>query len=291
MVSFTFSGTYRGQEEAARVLADAGAAGTFYVSSGYLGFPDYLDVDAVREIARQRSEVGGAALDSRSLVLMDTAQTRRQVCDDRATLAALGLAPTSFAYPRGGWSYRAQSVARSCGYNSARGIAGLRGARSCEACPGTETVPPRNPYALRTATSSTRLPDLRRAVQAAQRSGGGWVPLVFGRVCACPKGEAGTVTVRELRRMVRWATARPGVEVQTVDQVVGGEVAPVEGTPLPRLVPPPRTVRQEAIPAAPLVRVLGVPVEQGQIIFTGLLLTVAVVITYRRATRAVRHGQ
>lgn len=290
-VSFTFTGGYTGQEVAARILGEAGVGGTFYVNSGYVGFPAYLGIDQLREIARHRSEIGGAALDGQDLAALDARRTRRQVCDDRATLAALGFVPTSFAYPRGSWSYAAQSAARSCGYNSARGLSGLRHpGYSCESCPATETVPPRNAYALRTSGSRAGLPQLRRIVLEAERQGGGWVPLTFTHVCNCPEHE-GSVSPRAFAELVRWVLARPAVEVRTVDDVVGGPLREATGTPLDRLVPTPEAKPAPAAPELPTWRLLGIPLGQAQIIFTGMAVALTCVLTYRRATRAVRHAR
>ena len=55
VVSFTFDGTFKGQEDAAVILSENGLAGTFYVNSGYLDFPAYLSVDQLRSIARNRN--------------------------------------------------------------------------------------------------------------------------------------------------------------------------------------------------------------------------------------------
>ncbi|WP_445258829.1 polysaccharide deacetylase family protein [Nocardioides aurantiacus] len=291
VVSFTFTGGYAGQEAAARILGEAGVGGTFYVNSGYVGFPAYLGIDQLREIARHRSEIGGAALDGQDLTGLDGRQAHERVCDDRATLTALGFAPTSFAYPRGSWSYTAQTAARSCGYNSARGLSGLRHpGHSCESCPTSETIPARNAYALRTSGSGADLAQLRRLVGEAEREGGGWVPLALTRVCDCPEQD-GAVTPRAFAAFVRWVLARPGVEVRTVDDVVEGPLREAEGTPLARLVPTPEPPPAPDPPALPTWRVLGLPLGQAQIIFTGLAVAATCVVTYRRATRAVRHAQ
>src|SRR4051794_23469297 len=61
-VSFTFTGGYRGQEAAAHTLVRDDMQGTFYLSSGLIGLPDYLDKADVRSIAASGREIGGGTV-------------------------------------------------------------------------------------------------------------------------------------------------------------------------------------------------------------------------------------
>ena len=299
IVSFTFDGTYKGQDDAARILAANGLAGTFYVNSGYLDYPAFLSVDDVRTIARQRSEVGGASLYGNDLSQLTVDQARQQVCNDRATLAQLGFQVTSFAYPHGAGEPEVKEVVQECGYNSSRDLAGLyEGPGNCDSCPRGETVPPTDYFRIRTNQPGISLESLKRHVEAAEDNGGGWVPLVFTHVCLCPENVGEAITPDDFRTFVEWMTKRPDTtSVLTVDQVMGGPLQPVVGVPLKRLVPdpspavsqPPETPRA-ALSQTAAWTILGVGIGQAQILAIGICVTIAVALTYRAATRGRRHA-
>jgi len=291
-VSFTFTGSYNGQDAAASILAGHGLAGTFYVNSGYLDYPGYLSVDQLRSITRAGSEIGGGSLKNTDLATMSREEVHETVCDDRATLTALGLPVTSFAYPRGRWTYDAQLAAHECGYNTGRQIAGLKVSEDhCPACPLAENIPAANAYQVRTTSPGSRVSDLKSLVERAELHGGGWLVLAFSNVCICPE-RSGAITPYRLDEFARWISERPSVSVRTVDQVVGGELRDAVGTPLERFMPRP-SPRATPVPLSriPAWTVLGVQVGQAQILLTGLLLSVAVVMTYRVATRSNRYGK
>jgi hypothetical protein len=102
-------------------------------------------------------------------------------------------------------------------------------------------LPPKDDFSVRTASPSQSLPALKEQVERAEE-GGGWVPLVFSRICACPdKISAGdAISPTDFKAFVAWLADRPdSTRVRTVDQVMGGELRPVVGAPLPRVVPDP----------------------------------------------------
>lgn len=292
VVSFTFDGTFKSQDEFARILADHGMAGTFYVNTGYLDFPAYLTVDQLRAIARDRNEIGSASLFGNDLTAMPEAQARREVCDDRATLAQLGFQVTSFAYPRGAQSPSVKAVVQGCGFNSGRRYTGLyESATSCSACPVGETLPPTDDFRLRTPPEETTVAGLEDEVARVERAGGGWLPLVFTKVCVCP-GEQDAISPTDFEAFVTWVAERPGTTVKTVDQVMGGPLKAVHGDPLRRLVPDPSAAisSDEPLSRRSAWTILGLGIGQAQIIFTGVIVSVAMVVTYRIATRGQRHG-
>jgi peptidoglycan/xylan/chitin deacetylase (PgdA/CDA1 family) len=292
-VTLTFTGGYNGQDDAAKILAEYGLAGTFYINSGHIGDPAYLTVDQLRAIARARSEVGGASLMNHDLSQLSDEAVKQEICDDRATLYALGFPATSFSFPYGSASFTAQTAAESCGYNSARGLAGLLGFTSgCGACPLTETVPPRNAYEIRTVSPGLSISRLKAEVRTAEQHGGGWLVLPIRYVCVCPDKGGDAFTPTELEQLVAWLADRPATtQVRTVDQVVGGELQAPVGTPLERLVPHPSSGSSTSVSRIPAWSVLGMQIGQAQLLFTAMLLSVAVVATYRAATRSNRYGK
>ena len=295
VVSFTFDGTFKGQRTAARILSDNGMAGTFYVNSGYLGFPAYLSVDDLRSIVRDRNELGGASLYGNDLSGLPVARATAEVCNDRMTLAQLGFQTTSFAYPHGASTAQVKSVAQQCGYNSGRELAGLYQSESdCSSCPKGETLPPTDDFRIRTAEPGTTLAELKAQVLRAERFGGGWVPLVFVKVGLDPNHPGETISPHDFTAFVRWMGSRPPTtRVATVDQVMGGQLKPVVGTPLRRLVqdPSPAIGTTTALSHVPAWTVLGIGIGQAQILMLGCVMAVAAVLAYRVATKGDRYAR
>lgn len=298
VVSFTFDGTFKGQEDAAEILSENGLAGTFYVNSGYLDFPAYLSVDQLRSIARNRNEIGGASLFGNDLSRLSAEEATTQVCSDRATLAQLGFQVTSFSYPYGAGTAQVKAVAQACGYNSAREFAGLyESAEDCSSCPAGETMPPVDDFRIRTPSPGTSLDDLQRHVLQAEDNGGGWVPLVFTNVCVCPEEGDDAISPTEFATFVQWMAERPSsTTVKTVDQVMGGALKPVKGEPVARLVPDPSVAigsgtSPGALSKKPAWTVAGIGIGQSQIIFFGVALTAAIIVTYRVASRGNRYAR
>jgi peptidoglycan/xylan/chitin deacetylase (PgdA/CDA1 family) len=293
-VSFTFTGGYRGQEAAAQILARHDMQGTFYVSSRFIGLPDYLAGADLRSIAASGSEIGGGTVSHRDLATMTDRKVLQEICADRSILSSWGFPVTSFAYPHGSWSYAAQAAAQKCGYNSARGLAQLRVSNThCSACPPSESLPPLNAYELRTTSPRATVVDLETVITHAQQSGGGWVLVAVDRVCRCPDRGHGALTPEQFEQLVRWVSARPAVRVRTVNQVVGGPVRPVPPVSDAQITQAADIRRDDVSPLSrrPAWTVLGVGIGQVQILFSGLLMATAVVGTYRVATRGSRYGR
>lgn len=292
-VSLTFDGTFASQVGFSRILAERGLAGTFYVNSGYLGYPAYLDVDEVRSIARDRNEIAGASMLGADLTRLPGPEMDAQICDDRATLAQLGFQTTSFAYPRGAQDPQVKAAVQRCGYNSARRSSGLfDSSTSCSSCPVAETVPATDDYRIRTSPQTSDPAELRSRVDRAARHGGGWVPLVFTKICVCPD-EDDAISPDAFRAFVAWLDGREATIVRTVDQVMGGPMRTVHGVPLPRLVadPSPAISTEAPLSRTPAWTLWNQGIGQSQIILVGVLLAIAVSVTFRLATRSARHGR
>jgi hypothetical protein len=163
----------------------------------------------------------------------------------------------------------------------------------CSACPPSESLPPRNAYELRTTSSRATVAGLERAISRAQESGGGWVLVALDHLCRCPDRGDGALTPEQFEQFVRWVSARPGVGVRTVNQVVGGSVRPVPPASTAQMTQGTDTHHDDASPLSqrPAWTVLGVGIGQVQILFSGLLMATGVVGTYRVATRGSRYGQ
>ena len=253
VVSFTFDGTYKGQEVAAQILADHDLAGTFFINSGYIGYPAFLSVDELRSISRNRHEIGGASLYGNDLSDIDANEATQQVCDDRATLSQLGFQVTSFAYPYGTTRCR-PSVGRGMRLQQRPRTRGLYHRRPAARLPKAESLPPADDMRIRSAGYTNDVERLKSRSSVPETVGGGWVPLVFTHVCVCPELGDDAISPADFKDLVTWV-AEPTSWVDTVDQVMGGDLEDCVGTPLQRLVPEAsrsrssRTRRPLAVPA------------------------------------------
>jgi hypothetical protein len=79
------------------------------------------------------------------------------------------------------------AIVRQCGFASARQGGGISNKSTTPAFPYVETVPPPDPYAIRTiavdGAANEKLADLQSFVNAAAANGGGWLPITFHNVC------------------------------------------------------------------------------------------------------------
>jgi len=228
VVSLTFDDGFATQWNARRLLDAHGYHGTFYINSARLGTARRLTAGQVSALAASGHEIAGHTLDHVDLPTVGRAARLREICRDRIALGRiLGTAPTSFAYPYGASQPDVERDVAACGYNSARTVGGLRPeSGTCDGCPFAERTTPADPLRIRSDTSfvaTTPIEYAQAQIEGAQRTGGGWVPLVFHEVCdGCSKL---AITPRHLDQLLDWMAAR-GVRVETVQQVVGGAAKP-----------------------------------------------------------------
>lgn len=228
VVSLTFDDGDADQVMAADILAAHRMPATYYIISGAVGSPGYLTLDQIRHLAAQGNEIGGHTVSHLDLTQVSLAEARRQVCQSRQILTDWGFRVTSFAYPDGSANADLRAVVRECGFSSARLDGGLL-SPTCDGCAAASAFRPPDPYGVPTAEqvdTSWTVADLRRVVTNAERTGG-WVPLVFHHVC--DTSVCGPLSIRTdtLRAFADWLADRGNTRVQTVDQVIGGRVAPV----------------------------------------------------------------
>ncbi|KYF77159.1 polysaccharide deacetylase [Sorangium cellulosum] len=225
VVSIEFDDTLADQLSARSLLAEHRMHATFFVNSGRLDRPGYLTVAELRALASDGHEIGGHTVDHVRLPGLPAREQRRQICDDRRALLALGFAVSDFAYPWGAHDSVSAGLVRSCGYDSGRGAGGL-GLLACVLCARAETIPPHDAAATRTPGSlrrGHRLPGIQALVRRAQQDAG-WMQLTFHHVCdAC---EEYSISREDLSTLLGWlAEERDAgrVVVLTVRQVIHGE--------------------------------------------------------------------
>jgi peptidoglycan/xylan/chitin deacetylase (PgdA/CDA1 family) len=209
-----------------------GMHATFFINSGPIlaHDPDHMRVRQLRRLARAGNEIGGHTVDHANIQPLSTAEATAEVCDDRATLTGWGFTVTSFAYPFGSYDANSEAVVASCGYDSARTVAGVSihvGKNKIG-----ETIPPLDPYATRTPPNpkkATKLSTMEQYVLNAEAgvaaSGQSlWIQFVFHRYC---DAHCGAYTVQPakftaLLDFLQAETLAGRVSVQTTAEVIAG---------------------------------------------------------------------
>jgi hypothetical protein len=234
LVSLTFDDGLT-ESPTRNILANHGMNGTFYVNSNLIGSGGtYLTKAELDGLYADGNEIGGHTINHVDLAtLSDTAQ-QTAICNDMQNLVNWGYPIHSFAYPYGSTGSTTQSiVSAGCPgvgtYESARSVGGLVSGTNCFNCPWAESIKPGNPYYISvnsSVASTTTLADLQSYVMQAENNGGGWVALVFHRVCdGC---NTLSVSPALLDAFLTWLEAREqqGTYVRTVHQVISGDYPP-----------------------------------------------------------------
>jgi hypothetical protein len=258
VVSLEFDDGTADQAPARSLLSSHNMQGTFFVNSGRISDPkgEMLTWSQLQDLASDGNEITGHTVDHVNLPQLeatDLDEAKRQICNDRVNLLNKGFQPTNFAYPYGAHDDTTKSLARDCGYNSARDTGGVVSPGICDGCPLAESIPPGDPYRTRTpenVKSTTSLDTIKGYVTQAENSGGGWVQIVFHHICdGC--GQTWSITQADLTSFLDWLQPRAasGTVVKTVRQVVGGPVQPAVNGPAPTPLPGPNLFRNPSLEA------------------------------------------
>ncbi|MFI6508310.1 polysaccharide deacetylase family protein [Streptosporangium sp. NPDC050855] len=238
VVSLTFDDGDSTHPAVAGMLERHGMRGTFYVNTDTVGGEEKLTRRELARIAKKGHEIGGHTLTHVRLTELTRSEQETQICDDRRRLVSWGYRPATLAYPFGSVDSDAKAVARRCGYDAARGVGGLK-EWACPACPGAETLRPRDRYDIRTPGSireDTLLRHMRQQILNAEKTGG-LVPLVFHRVC----DDCGlySVTPERMNDFLGWLKDRRsrGTVVKTLKDAVGARHRPLPPAEDPAAAP------------------------------------------------------
>jgi peptidoglycan/xylan/chitin deacetylase (PgdA/CDA1 family) len=249
-VSFTFDDGRPSQMAAAQELAERGMTGSFYIVTSEIGAPGVMTLRDLNTLKAAGMEIGAHSVLHRDLPTLASDEVLRELCLSRNWLMERGFDVHGMAYPHDWTNAAVKQQVAACGYKSAR-TGGQLLCGPYHYC--AETLPPLDPYALRTPPDFnmwTTLADMKAAVTNAQNNGGGWVPLELHDVCdgpADPFLPAGApctppyVIPRAFYlEFLDWLKAEVDtgrVQVKTVREVVGGVLHP----PVPVDPVPPRT--------------------------------------------------
>lgn len=208
VVSLTFDDGLASHARAADLLESRGLRGTFYVPSGLLGKPGRLDWGDLVRLAERGHEIGGHTESHAALTEIPLEQARQEIARDRDALTSRGLDPSSFAYPYGKFTDEIADLVRALGYAAARGVGGV-----------VETVPPLNPYQLRTPHSArtwTTADHLAGLTLAAQHEEG-WLILPFHHI-GHDRGSTYTTQPGQFTAYLDWLVERdmPVIPVREV---------------------------------------------------------------------------
>ncbi len=233
LVSLTFDDGLT-QSPARAILAKHGMHGTFYINSNKVDSGGgYLTKAEVDGLLADGNEVGGHTINHLDLATLSDSDQQAAICNDMHNLVDwYGLDQIhSFAYPFGSTGPSSQSlVAAGCdglgAYESARAVGGLISGQYCQDCPWAESIPPGNRFFVASNASvatTTTLADMQGYVIQAEQHGGGWVPLVFHRVCDGCSSLA--VKPDDLDALLTWLETRTAnhTYVRTVHEVMSGD--------------------------------------------------------------------
>jgi peptidoglycan/xylan/chitin deacetylase (PgdA/CDA1 family) len=241
VVSLTFDDGSASQYSTLSMLSAHGMNGTYYINSGLVGSSSYyMTWPQLHDLYNAGNDVGGHTVDHADLTKLSTANATAEVCNDRTSLINNGFSPvTSFAYPYAAVNTSAEQIVKQCGYSSGRTVGDINSINACTSCPYAETIPPQDPYYLRTpenATTSTTLSTLETYVTNAETHGGGWVILVFHGICDNRCTDTNSLSPSIFTALLDWLQPRSanGTVVRTVDQVMNGTSPP----PGPDTTPP-----------------------------------------------------
>lgn len=229
VVSLTWDDGRSSQAGSMAIQQSRGFPATYYVNSDMVGSSGYyLTKPQLDEIAASENEIGGHTRRHENLTRITPEEASATICNDRNQIMSWygPQAGKSFAYPFGASNTAVEQIAEDCGYSSARSISGVLTPYVCAGCPPSESIPPANPYQLRTAGASisnrTTLADLQFQVENASVAGGGWVILVLHSLGV--PGDSFSIDPILYGEFLDWLKARQDVTVRTVGDVIANGV-------------------------------------------------------------------
>ena len=232
IVSLTFDDANADQLAAKSMLAAHGMHGTFYIPSGRVGTASFLTWSDLLGLQTAGHEIGGHTIDHVHLTTLSAADQKHEICNDRTALLTHGLAAMDFAYPFGDADSTTEIIVAGCGYTSARDIGGIVSPDGCSDCAYAETIPPRDPFLIRSPSSvkeTWTLADLKNAVTNAEAHGGGWLIFTFHHICSsCNTYQ---LMPRLSTQFLAWLAPRAASRDHRQDRARGdgGHLTPVSG--------------------------------------------------------------
>ncbi|MCU1657206.1 MAG: putative xylanase/chitin deacetylase [Pseudonocardiales bacterium] len=200
VVSLTFDDAYENHFLYARpLLLTYGMTATFYVitSDSDRPYRCCMSWKELRILQADGNDIGSHTVTHPYVTHLTPSELTREVCDSRQVMLSNGIIdPQSFAYPFGTYDAAAERTVRRCRFTNARQGGGISPSNTTPGAPYAESLPPKDPYAVRTVavdgSSPIQLTHLKRFVLAAAAHGGGWLPITFHQVCKADAADYGT---------------------------------------------------------------------------------------------------
>lgn len=141
-IAFTFDDGTIDHYDVANKLEQYDMRGTFFINSGHIGTPGFMNPLELQELQSRGHEIGGHSVNQvEHLVGLSYETQQLRIQTDYDTLTGLGLNITSFAWPYGETSENLTQIVKNVGYARARDIGGIKVPTSCSLCPSTLAVP------------------------------------------------------------------------------------------------------------------------------------------------------
>jgi peptidoglycan/xylan/chitin deacetylase (PgdA/CDA1 family) len=191
VVSFTFDDAYADQwQYAVPLLRSNDMNATFYVITADSDgpYPCCMSWAQLRTLQGEGDDIGSHTISHPRLTTLTTARVTKEICGSRADMLRNGINdPESFAYPYGSYNKANERVATHCGFTNARQGGGISSSDIKPGPPWAESLPPKDPEAVRTVAvdgpSPMLLSDLEGYVTATVAHRGGWLPITLHDVC------------------------------------------------------------------------------------------------------------
>ncbi len=105
------------------IMKKYGFTGIVYIVGGYMGTPEYMNVDQIREMAKGGWEVGSHTMRHLDLTSLDPEQQQYEIFESRRFLESeIGVPVLTFSYPFGVTNRTVINMAYSAGYIAAMGL-------------------------------------------------------------------------------------------------------------------------------------------------------------------------
>lgn len=122
MISFSFDdGWDSGYANGLPVFDAAGVKATYYMTTNHLEYPGFVTPEELLDVKARGHEIGNHTQSHADLTTLTRQAARAEVNGAKEALAALGIAPTTYAHTFGATNDAIERIVKNAGYAGARG--------------------------------------------------------------------------------------------------------------------------------------------------------------------------
>lgn len=122
LISFTLDdGWDSGYENGLPVFDAAGVKTSYYITTEHLEFPGFVTPEQLLDVQERGHEIGNHTRTHADLTQLSPEEARAEIETAKSDLAALGIAPTTYAHPFGATNDSINAMVADAGYAGARG--------------------------------------------------------------------------------------------------------------------------------------------------------------------------